>query len=228
MEVLWSRPRHKEIGVGLDDGGQIVFAVADVDVLIDGDVGEETEADLVAGGHHDGIVVGVGGAPHHVGALDGGSGRASADGAAAVELGQDLFESEGVEVGISEAPMAAALKPNAGGGFKRGNEIGGVGDGAVGGVDDGAVDLSEGALGAGAVLGLEGSLVGWLGDGGGGDDDDVGVFAAGHLDEALEVGCLGGAAGDEEISLLGTVRGWLGYGDGCQGCDDHPNYSREA
>src|ERR1700760_2075283 len=47
----------EEIGVRLDDGGEIVLAMANVDVLVDGDVGEEAEADLVAGSHHDGVVV---------------------------------------------------------------------------------------------------------------------------------------------------------------------------
>ena len=65
-------------------------------------------------------------------------------------------------------------------------------------------------------------LVGWFGDGGCGNDDDAGVLAAGHLDEALEVGWLGRAAGDEEISFGRAVRGWLGYGYGCQR-SDHPH-----
>ena len=53
-----------------DNGGEVVLAAAHVDVLIDGDVGEEAKAGLVAGGHHDGIVVGVG-ASHHVRTLHG-------------------------------------------------------------------------------------------------------------------------------------------------------------
>jgi hypothetical protein len=51
----------QEIGVELDNGGEVVLAAAHVDVLIDGDVGEEAKAYLVAGSHHDGVVVGVGG-----------------------------------------------------------------------------------------------------------------------------------------------------------------------
>ena len=50
------------------------------------------------------------------------------------------------------------------------------------------------------------------------------VLAAGHLDEALEVRRLGRAAGDEEISLLRAVGGWLSVGStcgyGCKGGDD--------
>src|ERR1700733_14514812 len=166
--------------MGLDDGGEVVFAVADVDVLIDGGVGEEAEANLVAGSHHDGVVVGVGGATHHIGALDGCSGRASADDASAIEDFEHFFQGAGVEVGVGEAPVAATFDPDSGGGGERGDEVSGVGDGAVGGVDGRAGDGGEGALGA-AVLFLQLGLVGWLGDGGGGDDDDAGVLRAGHL-----------------------------------------------
>src|ERR1700722_9704033 len=178
--------------------------MANVDVLIDGDVGEEAKADLVAGGHHDGIVIGVGGAAHHVGALHGCSGGTSTDGASAIEEIENLFDGAGVEVGVGEPPVAAAFEPDSGSDGEGCDEIRRVGDGTVGGVKDSARDCGEGALGA-AVLCLQGGLVGGPGDGGGGDDDDAGVFATGHFDEALVVGCLGRAAGDEEISFGRTM-----------------------
>ena len=194
----------EELGMGLDDGGEIVLAVADVDVLVDGDVGEEAEADLVGGSHHDGVVVGVGGAAHHEGALNGCAGRASADDASAIEEVEHFFEGEGVEVGVGEAPVAAAFDPDSGGRGEGSDEGSGVGEGTVGGVEDGAGHGGEGAFGAAGLV-LQDGLGGWFDDGCGGDDDDVGVFAAGHFDEALEVGWLGGAAGDEEISPGRTV-----------------------
>jgi len=190
--------------MGLDDGGEIVLAMANVDVLVDGDIGEEAEADLVAGGHHDGVVVGIGGASDHVGALNGCAGGTSADDASSIEDFEHFFEGAGVEVGVSESPVTAAFDPDSGGGGEGGDEVRRVGNGVVCGVDDGAGECGEGSFGA-AELFLQVGLLRWFGDGGGGDDDDVGVPAAGHFDEALEVGWLGRAASDEEISLCGTV-----------------------
>ena len=92
------------------DGGHIVLAVADVDMLVDGDVLEEAETDLVAGRHHDGVVVGVGRAADHVGALHGGSGRAAADGLAAIEDLEELLERERVEIGVGEAASGVRLR----------------------------------------------------------------------------------------------------------------------
>ena len=90
----------EKLGMGLHDRSEIVLAVARINVLVDGDVGKETEADFVAGRHHDGVVVGIGRATHHVGTLDGGSGRAAANDTAAVEEVKELLESAGVEISI--------------------------------------------------------------------------------------------------------------------------------
>src|ERR1700693_3477143 len=120
--------------MGLDDGGEIVLAMANVDVLIDGDVGEEAEAGLVARGHHDGVVVGVGRASYHVGALNGRPCGASADGASAIEDFEQLLEGAGLEIGVGEPPVTATFDPDSGGGGEGGGKVGRVGDGAVGGV----------------------------------------------------------------------------------------------
>ena len=106
----------------LDNGGEVVLAAAGVDVCVDGDVGEEAEADLVAEGHQ-GVVVGIGGASHHVGALDSCACGASADSASAAEEIEHLFQSAGVEGGVGQSPVTAAFEPDAGGGGKGCDEV---------------------------------------------------------------------------------------------------------
>jgi hypothetical protein len=76
MEVLSSRPRNS--GWAFITGARSFSRPRATNVLVDGRLGEEAEADHVTGRHHDGVVVGVGGAADHD-ALDGGAGRAIHD-----------------------------------------------------------------------------------------------------------------------------------------------------
>src|ERR1700679_1360093 len=141
--------------MGLEDWSKIVLAMANIHMLIEGGIGHEAEADLVARRHHDGVIVRNGRAAHHVRALDGCTGGASANGASAVEYLEEFFQGEGVEISVSDAPVASADKPDAGRVFQRRDEGTRVRNGAVVRVHHGAGNGGKGrelTLGAAVLL----------------------------------------------------------------------------
>src|ERR1035441_273665 len=98
--------------MGLHDRSEIVLTMANVDMLIDGRVGEKAEADLMSGGHHDLVVIRDGRAAYHVGALDGSASGASANGTSTIEHFEELLKCGGVKIRISNAPVASTHKPD--------------------------------------------------------------------------------------------------------------------
>ena len=78
--------------MGLDDGSEIVFAMTNVYMLIEGSIREKAEANFVTRSHHDPVIVRDGRSTHHVGALNRGTSRTSTDGASTVEQVEKLFE----------------------------------------------------------------------------------------------------------------------------------------
>src|SRR5579859_2954893 len=98
----------KQLGMGLDHGDHIVFALALQQVLVHGHAAEESESFFITRGHHDGVARLS--APNQIRANDGRAGRASANHAASLQQRLKFPLGASIEVGIDQMPLASSAK----------------------------------------------------------------------------------------------------------------------
>src|SRR5262245_15971947 len=104
------KPYAEQLGMGGHDPAQVAEPIALRKVLVDGGAGQEGETPLITHGHH--FFVTQRAAANEVLSLNCGARRTAADDAAATEHFVKRFDGLRSLVGVDEAPLPPAAKPD--------------------------------------------------------------------------------------------------------------------